>query len=483
MEKERASKEITPRGEDFSQWYLDMVLKAEMADYGPVKGCMIIRPYGYAVWEAMQAEMDRRIKETGAVNAYFPLFIPKSFLEKEKEHVEGFSPECAWVTIGGGEELEEPLAIRPTSEAIICTMFGKWVGSWRDLPLMINQWCNIVRWEKVTRPFLRTTEFLWQEGHTVHATAEEAEEETLRMLEVYRRFSEEVLAMPVVPGLKSDSEKFAGAVRTYAIEALMQDGRALQAGTSHNLGQNFATAYGIEFLDKDQERRKPHSTSWGTSTRNVGGLIMTHGDDSGLILPPKVAPYQVVIVPIPPRKGDWNEAVLPKAREVQAALRGAGIRVHLDDRDTQQPGFKYADWEMRGVPLRLEIGPKDIEKDQCVLVRRDTREKAFVPLAGLAAVVRERLDLMQVELLERARAFVAANTTVVSSYDQFKEVMGSKRGFLVAGWCGSAECEARIKEETKATIRVIPLEREPRPGACVCCEKPSPREVYFAQAY
>jgi prolyl-tRNA synthetase len=483
MEKERASKEITPRGEDFSQWYLDMVLKAEMADYGPVKGCMIIRPYGYAVWEAMQAEMDRRIKETGAVNAYFPLFIPKSFLEKEKEHVEGFSPECAWVTIGGGEELEEPLAIRPTSEAMICTMFGKWVGSWRDLPLMVNQWCNIVRWEKVTRPFLRTTEFLWQEGHTVHATAEEAEEETLRMLEVYRRFSEEVLAMPVVPGLKSESEKFAGAVRTYAIEALMQDGRALQAGTSHNLGQNFATAYGIEFLDKDQERRKPHSTSWGTSTRMVGGLIMTHGDDSGLILPPKVAPHQVVIVPIPPRKGDWNEAVLPKAREVQAALRGAGIRVHLDDRDTQQPGFKYADWEMRGVPLRLEIGPKDIEKDQCVLVRRDTREKAFVPLAGLAAVVRERLDLMQVELLDRARAFVAANTTVVSSYDQFKEAMVSKRGFLVAGWCGSADCEARIKEETKATIRVIPLVREVRPGACVRCEKPSPREVYFAQAY
>jgi prolyl-tRNA synthetase len=483
MDKERASKEITPRGEDFSQWYLDMVLKAEMADYGPVKGCMIIRPYGYAVWEAMQAEMDRRIKETGAVNAYFPLFIPKSFLEKEKEHVEGFSPECAWVTVGGGEELDEPLAIRPTSEAMICTMFGKWVGSWRDLPLMVNQWCNIVRWEKVTRPFLRTTEFLWQEGHTVHATAEEAEEETLRMLEVYRRFSEEVLAMPVVHGLKTDSEKFAGAVRTYAIEALMQDGRALQAGTSHNLGQNFATAYGIEFLDKDQERRKPHSTSWGTSTRMVGGLIMTHGDDSGLILPPKVAPHQVVIVPIPPRKGDWNEAVLPKAREVQAALRGAGIRVHLDDRDTQQPGFKYADWEMRGVPLRLEIGPKDIEKDQCVLVRRDTREKAFVPLPGLASAVRERLDRMQAELLERARAFVAVNTTVVASWDQFKEVMATRRGFLVAGWCGEADCEARIKEETKATIRVIALEREPRAGACVRCGKPSPREVHFAQAY
>jgi prolyl-tRNA synthetase len=483
MEKQAQSKEITPRGEDFSQWYLDMVLKAELADYGPVKGCMIIRPYGYAIWEAMQAEMDRRIKETGAVNAYFPLLIPKSFLEKEKEHVEGFSPECAWVTIGGGEELEEPLAIRPTSEAMICTMFGKWVKSWRDLPLMVNQWCNIVRWEKVTRPFLRTTEFLWQEGHTVHATEIEAQEETLRMLEVYRRFCEEVLAMPVVWGQKTESEKFAGALRTYTIEALMQDGRALQAGTSHHLGQNFAIAYGIEFLDKDQERRKPWSTSWGTSTRNVGGLIMTHGDDSGLILPPRVAPYQVVIVPIPPRKGDWSEAVLPKAREVKAALQAAGVRVHLDDRDTQQPGFKYADWEMRGVPLRLEIGPKDIEKDQCVLVRRDTREKAPVALAGLAGAVRERLDRMQSDLLERARRFVAESTTRVTGYDQFKEVMSAKRGFLLAGWCGSADCEAQVKADTRATIRVVPIEGEAAPGACVRCGRPSPREVYFAQAY
>ena len=383
MEKEaRSSKEITPKGEDYSQWYLDVVLKTELADYGPVKGCMIIRPYGYAVWEHMQADMDRRIKETGHVNAYFPLFIPKSFLEKEKEHVEGFSPECAWVTIGGGEELEEPLAIRPTSEAMICSMYAKWVQSWRDLPVLINQWANVVRWEKVTRPFLRTTEFLWQEGHTLHATEAEAEEETLKMLQVYRSFSEEMLAMPVVWGRKSESEKFAGALRTYSIEALMGDGKALQAGTSHNLGQHFATAYGIEFLDKDQQRALPWSTSWGTSTRMIGGLIMTHGDDAGLILPPRVAPYQVVIVPIPPRKGDVNEAVLPKAREVVQALRAAGVRVHLDDRDTQQPGFKYADWEMRGVPLRLEIGPKDIEKDQCVLVRRDTREKAFVPLAG-----------------------------------------------------------------------------------------------------
>jgi len=483
MEKERTSKEITSRSEDFSQWYLDVVLKTELADYGPVKGCMIIRPYGYAVWESMQADMDRRIKETGHVNAYFPLFIPKSFLEKEKEHVEGFSPECAWVTIGGGEELDEPLAIRPTSEAMICSMYAKWVRSWRDLPVLINQWANVVRWEKVTRPFLRTTEFLWQEGHTLHATEPEAEEETLRMLQVYRSFSEETLAMPVVWGRKSESEKFAGALRTYAIEALMGDGKALQAGTSHNLGQHFATAYGIEFLDKDQQRALPWSTSWGTSTRMIGGLVMTHGDDSGLILPPKVAPYQVVIVPIPPRKGDWSEAVLPKAREVQSALRGAGIRVHLDDRDQHQPGFKYADWEMRGVPLRLEIGPKDIEKEQAVLVRRDTREKAFLPLAGLAQAVKEKLDAIQADLLARARKFVADNTTRVGSYDQFKQVMADRRGFLVAGWCEDAACEAAIKQETKATVRVIPIEGEASPGACVRCGKPSPREVYFAQAY
>jgi prolyl-tRNA synthetase len=483
MEKERVLKEITPKSQDFSQWYLDVVLKAEMADYGPVRGCMIIRPYGYAVWEHMQADMDRRIKETGHVNAYFPLLIPKSFLEKEKEHVKGFSPECAWVTMGGGEELEEALAIRPTSESMICSTYAKWVRSWRDLPVLINQWANVVRWERVTRPFLRTTEFLWQEGHTLHATEGEAEEETLKMLHVYRSFSEEILAMPVIWGRKSESEKFAGALRTYAIEALMSDGKALQAGTSHNLGQHFATAYGIEFLDRNQERVKPWSTSWGSSTRMIGGLIMTHGDDAGLILPPRVAPHQVVIVPIPPRKGDWSESVLPKAREVQGALRGAGIRVHLDDRDYQQPGFKYADWEMRGVPLRLEIGPKDIEKDQCVLVRRDTREKAFVPRADLAPRTRALLEQIQVDLLARARKFLAENTSRVKTYDEFKAVMAEKRGFLVTGWCGEAGCEAKIKEETRATVRVIPLEGEGTPGVCVRCGKPSPREVYFAQAY
>ena len=482
MENDRVLKEITPKSRDHSQWYLDVVLKADLADYGPVKGCMIIKPYGYSVWETMQRDMDRRIKETGHVNAYFPLLIPKSFLEKEKEHVEGFSPECAWVTVGGGEELEEPLAIRPTSEAMICSMYAKWVQSWRDLPVLINQWANVVRWEKVTRPFLRTTEFLWQEGHTLHETEEEAEEETLKMLEVYRSFSEEMLAMPVVWGRKSESEKFAGALRTYAIEALMGDGKSLQAGTSHNLGQHFATAYGIEYLDRDQKRAKPWSTSWGTSTRMIGGLIMTHGDDAGLILPPKVAPYQVVIVPIPPRKGgDWNETILPKAREVAAMLRGAGFRVHLDDRDQFQTGYKYSDWEMRGVPVRLEIGPKDVAKEQCVLVRRDNRAKDFVPLAGVAKRLGELLDTLQKDLLERARQFTADNTTRVSSYDEFKEVMKTKRGFILAGWNGDPAVEARIKEETKATIRIIPTESE-REAPCVVTGEKG-REVYFAQAY
>jgi prolyl-tRNA synthetase len=480
---ERVLKEITPKSQDYSQWYLDVVLKADLADYGPVKGCMVIKPYGYGIWEAMQRDMDRRIKETGHQNAYFPLFIPKSLIEREKDHVEGFSPECAWVTIGGGEELEEPIAVRPTSEAIICSMFAKWVQSWRDLPVLINQWANVVRWEKVTRPFLRTTEFLWQEGHTLHATEDEAEAETLQMLHVYRSFAEEILAMPVMWGRKSESEKFAGALRTYSIEALMGDGKALQAGTSHNLGQHFSTAYGIEFLDQDQERRKPWSTSWGTSTRLLGGMIMTHGDDAGLILPPRVAPHQVVIVPIAPRKGDWHEAILPKAREVQAALRAAGVRVHLDDRDTYQTGYKYADWEMRGVPLRLELGPKDVEKDQCVLVRRDTREKSFVPLAGLAEYVPALLDTLQADLLARARRFLADNTSSAKDYAEFREIMATRRGFILAGWCGDAACEAKVKEETRATIRVQPLDREPVAGTCVRCGDPSPAQVYFAQAY
>ncbi len=490
---------ITPRATDFSAWYNDVVMRAELADYAPVRGCMVIRPHGYRIWELMQRALDDMFRETGHQNAYFPLLIPMSFLAKEAQHVEGFAKEAALVThtrlratgkgganaveVDPGSALEEPLVIRPTSETVIYAMLSKWIQSYRDLPVLLNQWANIIRWEMRTRLFLRTTEFLWQEGHTLHETEEEAEEETLRMLGVYRDFYEEVMAVPVVPGRKSESEKFAGADKTYSVEALMSDGKALQGATSHNLGQNFANAYDIEFLDRNQQRARPWSTSWGASTRMIGGLIMTHGDDSGLVLPPKIAPYQLVIVPIPPRKGDWNEAVLPACRSTMAALRGASLRVHLDDRDTQQPGFKYADWEMRGVPLRVEIGPRDIEKQQCVLVRRDTREKEFVPILALPTRARQVLDAMQHDMLERARRFLADNTTRVSSYDQLKEVMAGKRGFLIAGWCRDAACEAAIKEETKATVRVVPLEAEPSAGACVRCGRPSPGEVYFAQAY
>src|SRR6187200_2273009 len=363
--------EITKQSVDFSRWYLDVVRKAELADYSPVKGFMVIRPYGYAMWEHLQRELDTRIKATGHVNAYFPLLIPESLLLKEKEHVEGFAPQVAWVTKGGDEDLAEKLIIRPTSEVLVGTMYAKWIQSWRDLPVLINQWANVVRWEKVTRPFLRTTEFLWQEGHTAHETAEEAEEETRRMLGVYKDFAESELAMPVIDGQKTDSEKFAGAQRTYSIEALMRDGRALQAGTSHNLGQNFAKVFDIKFQARDKSVQYVYGTSWGVSTRMIGGVIMTHGDEGGLILPPRIAPYQVVIIPIP--RGNWKETIVPKAHEIRDELVARGVRVMLDDRDTQTPGWKYNEWELRGVPLRLEIGPKDIEKSQVMLARRDTR--------------------------------------------------------------------------------------------------------------
>jgi prolyl-tRNA synthetase len=374
-------KEITPQSQDFGRWYLDVVRKAELADYSPVKGCMVIRPYGYAIWELMQQGLDKRFKETGHVNAYFPLFIPESLLMKEADHVEGFAPQVAWVTQGGNEVLEERLVVRPTSETIIGVMYAKWVQSWRDLPILINQWANVVRWEKVTRLFLRTTEFLWQEGHTAHETAAEAHDETLKMLGVYKNFAETELAMPVMDGQKTESEKFAGADTTYSIEALMRDGRALQAGTSHNLGQNFSKSYDIKFQARDKSVQHVWTTSWGVSTRMIGGVIMTHGDDGGLILPPRIAPYQVVIIPIP--RGNWKETVLPKAQEIKAALTAKGIRVMLDDRDSQTPGWKFNEWELRGVPLRLEIGPMDLEKSQVVLARRDTREKSFVPMDGL----------------------------------------------------------------------------------------------------
>src|SRR5690242_16372838 len=395
--------EITPRSEDFSRWYLDVVRRAELADYSPVKGCMVIRPYGYAIWEHIQRLLDARFKATGHVNAYFPLFIPEGLLLREKEHVEGFAPQVAWVTRGGDEELEERLIVRPTSEVIIGTMYAKWIKSWRDLPVLINQWANVVRWEQVTRPFLRTTEFLWQEGHTAHETAEEAEAETLKILALYKDFAERELGMAVVDGVKSDSEKFAGASRTYSIEALMGDGRALQAGTSHNLGQNFAKAFDIKFQGRDKALQHAWTTSWGVSTRLIGGVIMTHGDDSGLVLPPRVAPYQVVIVPI--QRGNWQETVLPKAREIQTALVSAGVRVMLDDRDAYTPGWKFAEWEMRGVPLRLEIGPKDIEKSQVLLARRDTREKLPTPMDGLTERIVSLLDAIQTNLFQRAVKF------------------------------------------------------------------------------
>ncbi len=480
-QSERAVTEITPQSQDFSRWYLDVVRRAELADYTEVKGCMAIRPYGYAIWELIQQALDRRFKATGHVNAYFPLFIPASLLMKEKEHVEGFAPQVAWVTRGGDEELAEPLIVRPTSEVIIGTLYAKWIQSWRDLPVLINQWANVVRWEKVTRPFLRTTEFLWQEGHTAHETEAEAQEETLKILDLYREFAETELAMPVIHGQKSDSEKFAGASRTYSIEALMGDGRALQAGTSHNLGQNFAKAFEIQFQGRDKTVQHVWTTSWGVSTRLIGGVIMTHGDDSGLILPPRVAPYQVVIVPIP--RGNWQETVLPKAKAIQADLVASGVRVFLDDREAYTPGWKFAEWELRGVPLRLEIGPKDLEKSQVMLARRDTREKLSAPFDGLSGRITGLLDEIQRALYQRALHFREEHTTRAATFDEFRSAMEGRPGFVIAGWCGSADCEAQIKAETQATLRNIPFGSENVAGTCVKCGRPSQGEAWFAKAY
>jgi prolyl-tRNA synthetase len=479
--KEAFVQDITPKSRDFSQWYTDVVRKAELADYSMVKGCMIIRPYGYAAWELMQQAMDRRIKATGHMNAYFPLFIPESLLKKEAEHVEGFAPEVAWVTYGGKEELEERLAVRPTSEAIICSMYSKWVRSWRDLPLLINQWANVVRWEKVTRPFLRTTEFLWQEGHTAHATHEESEAEVLKMLEVYRDFVETELAIPVIFGAKTDREKFAGALRTYAIEAMMWDGKALQAGTSHDLGQHFAKAFDIRFEDQNQTMQHAWTTSWGTSTRLVGALIMAHGDDSGLVFPPRVAPYQAVIVPI--AAANWQETVLPHAQALAKQLTGAGMRIKLDDRDAYTPGWKYSDWEMRGVPVRIEIGPKDIAKGQVVMVRRDNRVKEFVPIAEAPQTLRSILDTMQQDLFDRAKKHLESHIFDIEGYADFKKAMEDTIGFVRSFWCGNEECETKIKEETSATVRVIPFTQPDAMKACVRCGAPGKSQVYFAKAY
>jgi prolyl-tRNA synthetase len=473
---------VTPRSEDYSRWYTDVVQMADLADYAPVKGCMVIKPYGYALWENIKAGLDRRFKATGHVNAYFPLFIPLSFIQKEAEHLEGFSPELAVVTIGGGRQLEEPLAVRPTSETIIGHMYAKWIRSYRDLPVLINQWANVVRWEMRTRLFLRTTEFLWQEGHTAHATTQEAEEETLRMLDVYREFAVEDAAIPVIAGRKSDSEKFAGAVASYTIEAMMGDRKALQAGTSHFLGQNFARAFDIQFLDENNAQQYVWTTSWGLSTRMVGAVVMVHGDDQGLLLPPRLAPIQVVVIPIW-KSDDERARVLEATSRVEMLLRD-DVRVHVDSREGFSPGWKFNEWEMRGVPLRVEIGPRDVQREQVTLARRDLpgREgKSRVPLAGLAGVVEEMLATIQADLYRRALEFREAHTCDPRDYAEFQQVVAE--GFAYSWWCGEITCETQIKEDTKATVRCIPLEQETGRGKCIHCGKEARERAIFGRAY
>lgn len=480
-EEKEFVKEITPQSRDFSQWYVDVILKADLADYAPVRGSIVMKPYGYAIWESIQGELDRRFKETGVQNAYFPMFIPESILTREAEHIEGFAPEVPWVTEVGKEKLAERLAIRPTSETIIHHMYSQWIQSWRDLPMVLNQWCSVVRWEKATRPFLRTTEFLWQEGHTAHQTEEEAEARTRQMLEIYRSFAEEHLAIPVIPGQKTENEKFAGALRTYSIEALMGDGKALQAATSHHLGQGFARVFDISFLDADGQLKYVWQTSWGASHRLIGALIMVHGDDRGLVLPPRVAPLQLVAVPITTKK--VKEEVLTRTRELAQRL-GQRFRVKLDDREEQSPGWKFNDWEMRGVPLRLELGPRDLAAHQVVLVRRDTGEKISASQDGLVDAVGELLDSVQYSLYQRAGRFLADNTREAADYEEFQRVIEEKRGFVRAGWCGDGGCERTIKEETGATIRNIPLVgSEPAGHSCIRCGHPARAVVYFARAY
>jgi prolyl-tRNA synthetase len=472
---------LPSRSENFSEWYNQLVQKAELADYAPVRGCMVVRPYGWALWENIQQALDGRFKASGHVNAAFPLFIPMSFLEKEKEHVEGFSPELAVVTIGGGEKLEEPLVVRPTSETIIGYMYSKWIKSYRDLPLLINQWGNVVRWEMRTRLFLRTLEFYWQEGHTAHATEKEAEEETLRMLETYTRFAIDDAAVPVIPGRKSSSEKFAGAVHSYSIEAMMGDTKALQAGTSHLLGQNFARAFNIQYLDQNNELQHCWTTSWGVSTRFIGAIIMTHGDDQGLIMPPRLAPIQVVIVPI--YKNDEERGkVMPVVEKIRADL--LSLRVKVDDRSELTPGFKFNDWELRGVPLRLEIGPKDVEKGSVMAARRDIpgREgKSFLPQENILSSVSALLETIHASLYEKAKAFRDSHITDVTSYEEL--VLAVQDGWAFAWWCGNAECENKVKEETKATTRCIPVDQVEGKGKCIVCGKDAKHKVYFAKAY
>lgn len=470
--------EITSMEVDFAQWYTDVVKKAELMGYSSVKGCMIFKPAGYALWENIQRELDRRFKETGVENVYMPMFIPESLLEKEKDHVEGFAPEVAWVTHGGLNPLQERLCVRPTSETLFCDFYKDEIRSYRDLPKLYNQWCSVVRWEKETRPFLRSREFLWQEGHTAHATAEEAQERTIQMLKLYADFCEEFLAMPVILGRKTDKEKFAGAEATYTIEALMHDGKALQSGTSHNFGDGFAKAFGIQYADKDNQLKYVHQTSWGLTTRLIGALIMVHGDDSGLVLPPAIAPVQVDVIPIMQKK----EGVLAKAMEVKEELQRAGLRVKIDDSD-KNPGWKFAEQEMRGIPVRVEMGPRDIEENQAIVVRRDTREKITVSLDDLANTLTTLMETMQKDLLERARSHRDAHTFDAQDYEEFKELIARQAGFVRGMWCGDRTCEDRIKEETTATSRCMPLEQTEISDVCVCCGRPAKKLVIWGKAY
>ncbi len=468
---------ITSMEEDFAQWYTDVVKKAELIDYTSVKGCMVFKPAGYAIWELIQSQMDAMFKETGVENVYLPMFIPESLLQKEKDHVEGFAPEVAWVTHGGMNPLQERLCVRPTSETLFCDFYKNEIQSYRDLPKVYNQWCSVVRWEKETRPFLRSREFLWQEGHTAHATAEDAEARTIQMLNVYADFCEQVLAIPVIKGRKTDKEKFAGAEATYTIEALMHDGKALQSGTSHNFGDGFAKAFGIQYTDKDNKLQYVHQTSWGASTRLIGGIIMVHGDDSGLVLPPKIAPTQVMIIPIMQHK----EGVLEKAAELKQLL-SANFRVKVDDTE-KSPGWKFSEQEMRGIPVRVEIGPKDIQANKCILVRRDTREKMEVALDELEGKITEVLEKMQSEMLERARAHRDSHISTAVTMEEFARNVEEKSGFIKAMWCGDQACEDLIKEQTGATSRCMPFEQETISDKCVCCGKPATKMVYWGRAY
>jgi prolyl-tRNA synthetase len=473
---------LVKKEENFSEWYVEVVLKSGLADYSPVKGCIVFKPLGYAIWEKIVMELDGRIKERGVKNVYFPLFIPESFLKKEAEHFEGFVPQCAWITIGGEKELGEKLAVRPTSETIIYATLSKWIRSHRDLPLRINQWCNVVRWEKVTHPFIRTTEFLWQEGHTAHESKEEAESEAKEMLCLYQGFIRDYLAIPVLIGMKSEEEKFRGALYTLTLEALMPDGKALQLGTSHNLGQKFSKAFEITFIGRDGEKHYVWQTSWGLTTRLIGAIAMTHGDDRGLILPPLIAPTQVVIIPIYYKEKE-KKVVLKKARKVKEKFERARISVALDDREEYTPGWKFNEWELRGVPLRIEIGPKDVKGKRAILVRRDNFKQRKVRDEALVRETKKTLDEVQNSLLARAERFLRENTRKVKRYKDFKEILRSKRGFIKACWCGSSDCELKVKEETGATIRLLPLKPEKPLLPCICCGKKAKYVAYFAKAY